>query len=68
MIATNRVRRFIPMADALDSRLVPSTVEVCPMAPVLIDYRLPENNPVEVNPMTPLQVDTDMTLILTVNS
>lgn len=57
MSRSERSRRFIPFADALPSRLAPSNVTVCPMAPVFIDYRLPENNPTLVNPMAPTNID-----------
>ena len=57
MSRIQRSRRFIPFADALPSRLAPANVTVCPMDPVLIDFRLPQNNPTAVNPMDPTQVD-----------
>ncbi len=56
MSRTQGNRRFVPLADALPTRIVP-TVNVCPMAPVLIDYRLPETDPTAVNPMDPTNVD-----------
>ena len=57
MSRVQRSRRFIPFADALPCRLAPANVMVCPMDPVLIDFRLPQNNPTAVNPMDPTQVD-----------
>ncbi len=64
MSLTNRSRRFIPAADTLPSRITPSG-EICPMDPVLIDYRLPENNPVEIDPMAPLQFEVVAELTVT---
>ncbi len=67
MSFSNRSRRFIPSADPLPSRITPSTGEVCPMDPILIDYRLPENNPIEVDPMAPLHVEVAAELSVTVS-
>ena len=68
MIYARRSHQFVPMTDILPLRLTPGSVEVCPMDPVLIDYRLPENNPLPVDPMAPLQNDLDSAVLLSARS
>jgi len=66
MTRSQRVRRFVPTVDALSARIAPSGVDVCPMSPTLIDFRLPQNTPTVVNPMSP--TNTDLYAFLTTNS
>lgn len=68
MTYARRSHRFVPITDILPLRLTPGSVEVCPMDPVLIDYRLPENHPFPVDPMAPLQNNLDSSIILAVRS
>ncbi len=68
MTYARRSHCFVPTPDVLPLRLTPGSVEVCPMDPVLIDYRLPENNPILVDPMAPLQNNHDSMLMVAVLS
>lgn len=68
MTYARRINRFVPTPDALPLRLAPGSIEVCPMDPVLIDYRLPENSPIQVDLMSALQVNTDSSVILAISA
>ena len=66
MSRSQRVRRFVPTVDALSARIAPSGVDVSPLSPTLIDFRLPQNTPTVVDPMAP--TNTDLYAFLTTDS